>query len=54
MLQRLTIFQSFTFEDSAQAARLFGLRELGNIYTRLTNVSGPFFSFFIFDTTDRR
>ncbi|GFP51859.1 sulfhydrylase FUB7 [Trichoderma asperellum] len=28
---------SFTFNDSAQAARLFGLRELGNIYSRLTN-----------------
>ncbi|OAA36877.1 O-acetylhomoserine/O-acetylserine sulfhydrylase [Metarhizium rileyi] len=28
---------SYTFNDSAQAARLFGLRELGNIYTRLNN-----------------
>ena len=29
---------SFTFDDSAHAARLFGLREFGNIYSRIMNV----------------
>lgn len=35
----LPIYQttSFTFDDTAHAASLFGLEELGNIYTRLTN-----------------
>ncbi|MBV9267552.1 MAG: O-acetylhomoserine aminocarboxypropyltransferase/cysteine synthase [Acidobacteriaceae bacterium] len=28
---------SFTFEDSAQAARLFALQEFGNIYSRIMN-----------------
>ncbi|MCD6598678.1 MAG: O-acetylhomoserine aminocarboxypropyltransferase/cysteine synthase [Bacteroidales bacterium] len=28
---------SYTFEDSAQAANLFGLKEFGNIYTRIMN-----------------
>src|ERR1700744_6515081 len=28
---------SFTFDDSAHAARLFALQELGNIYTRIMN-----------------
>jgi O-acetylhomoserine (thiol)-lyase len=28
---------SYTFEDSDQAARLFGLQEFGNIYTRIMN-----------------
>jgi O-acetylhomoserine (thiol)-lyase len=28
---------SFQFDDTAQAARLFGLQELGNIYTRIMN-----------------
>jgi O-acetylhomoserine (thiol)-lyase len=28
---------SFTFDDSDHAARLFGLREFGNIYTRIMN-----------------
>lgn len=28
---------SFTFEDTEQAARLFGLQEFGNIYTRIMN-----------------
>jgi O-acetylhomoserine (thiol)-lyase len=28
---------SYQFQDTAHAARLFGLEELGNIYTRLTN-----------------
>jgi O-acetylhomoserine (thiol)-lyase len=28
---------SFQFDDSGQAARLFGLQELGNIYTRIMN-----------------
>ena len=28
---------SFQFDDAAQAARLFGLEELGNIYTRIMN-----------------
>ena len=28
---------SYQFEDSAHAARLFGLQELGNIYTRIMN-----------------
>jgi O-acetylhomoserine (thiol)-lyase len=33
------IFQttSYQFDDTAQAARLFGLEELGNIYTRIMN-----------------
>ena len=31
--------QSYTFNDSAHAARLFGLKEFGNIYSRLMNVS---------------
>lgn len=29
---------SFTFDDSAHAARLFGLKEFGNIYSRIGNV----------------
>jgi hypothetical protein len=29
--------QSFTFNDSAHGARLFGLKELGNIYSRIMN-----------------
>ncbi|KAK8133982.1 O-acetylhomoserine (thiol)-lyase [Apiospora sp. TS-2023a] len=29
--------QSFTFNDSAQGARLFGLKEFGNIYSRMMN-----------------
>ncbi len=35
----LPIYQttSFTFDDTAHAANLFGLDELGNIYTRLMN-----------------
>ena len=28
---------SFTFDDSDHAARLFGLQEFGNIYTRIMN-----------------
>ena len=28
---------SFTFDDTQHAANLFGLKELGNIYSRLTN-----------------
>src|SRR5437764_12236864 len=28
---------SFTFEDTDHAARLFGLQEFGNIYTRIMN-----------------
>ena len=28
---------SYQFDDTAQAARLFGLQELGNIYTRIMN-----------------
>ncbi|KAH7024117.1 Cys/Met metabolism PLP-dependent enzyme-domain-containing protein [Ilyonectria destructans] len=28
---------SYTFNDSAQGARLFGLKEFGNIYSRITN-----------------
>src|SRR5690606_37945194 len=28
---------SYVFEDSAHAARLFGLQEFGNIYTRIMN-----------------
>jgi hypothetical protein len=31
--------QSFVFNDSAQGARLFGLKEFGNIYSRIMNVS---------------
>lgn len=30
---------SFTFNDSAHGARLFGLKEFGNIYSRIMNVS---------------
>jgi len=30
--------QSFTFNDSAHGARLFGLKEFGNIYSRIMNV----------------
>ncbi|RBQ97857.1 hypothetical protein VDGD_20149 [Verticillium dahliae] len=30
---------SFVFDDSAHGARLFGLKEFGNIYSRLGNVS---------------
>ena len=28
---------SYVFQDSAHAARLFGLKEFGNIYTRIMN-----------------
>jgi len=28
---------SYTFNDSAHGARLFGLQEFGNIYTRIMN-----------------
>jgi O-acetylhomoserine (thiol)-lyase len=28
---------SYQFRDTAQAGRLFGLQELGNIYTRIMN-----------------
>ena len=28
---------SYTFDDTAHGARLFGLQEFGNIYTRITN-----------------
>src|SRR5512132_249160 len=28
---------SYTFDDAAHAARLFGLQEFGNIYTRIMN-----------------
>ncbi|KAJ5287131.1 O-acetylhomoserine (thiol)-lyase [Penicillium angulare] len=34
---------SFTFNDSAQGARLFGLQEPGNIYTRLMNPTNDVF-----------
>lgn len=30
---------SYVFDDSAHAARLFGLKEFGNIYSRIMNVS---------------
>lgn len=30
---------SFVFNDSAHGARLFGLKENGNIYSRIMNVS---------------
>jgi O-acetylhomoserine/O-acetylserine sulfhydrylase-like pyridoxal-dependent enzyme len=36
---RTDLYQSFTFNDSAHAARLFGLKEFGNIYSRIMNVS---------------
>jgi hypothetical protein len=32
---------SFTFLDSAHGARLFALKEFGNIYSRIMNVSTP-------------
>ena len=38
MLTRLLI-QSYQFNDSAHGARLFGLKEFGNIYSRLMNAS---------------
>ena len=31
---------SFVFNDSAHGARLFGLKEFGNIYSRIMNVGG--------------
>jgi O-acetylhomoserine/O-acetylserine sulfhydrylase-like pyridoxal-dependent enzyme len=37
----LTASQSFVFNDSAHGARLFGLKEFGNIYSRIMNVSNP-------------
>lgn len=30
---------SYVFKDSAHGARLFGLKEFGNIYSRIMNVS---------------
>lgn len=30
--------QSYVFNDSAHGARLFGLKEFGNIYSRIMNV----------------
>lgn len=33
---------SFTFNDSAHGARLFALKEFGNIYSRIMNVSLAF------------
>jgi len=33
-----TPHQSYTFNDSAHGARLFGLKEFGNIYSRIMNV----------------
>jgi O-acetylhomoserine/O-acetylserine sulfhydrylase-like pyridoxal-dependent enzyme len=35
---RFSLLQSFTFNDSAHGARLFGLKEFGNIYSRIMNV----------------
>lgn len=32
------MLQSYTFNDSAHGARLFGLKEFGNIYSRIMNV----------------
>ncbi len=34
---------SFTFDDSAHGARLFGLEEFGNIYTRIMNPTSDVF-----------
>jgi O-acetylhomoserine/O-acetylserine sulfhydrylase-like pyridoxal-dependent enzyme len=31
--------QSYVFNDSAHAARLFALKEFGNVYSRIMNVS---------------
>lgn len=31
--------KSYVFNDSAHGARLFGLKEFGNIYSRIMNVS---------------
>lgn len=31
--------QSFVFDDCAHGARLFGLKEFGNIYSRIMNVT---------------
>lgn len=36
--RKLTGLQSFVFNDSAHGARLFGLKEFGNIYSRIMNV----------------
>src|SRR5690606_183145 len=34
---------SYTFNDAAHGARLFGLREFGNIYTRIMNPAADVF-----------
>ncbi|MFZ3371616.1 MAG: PLP-dependent transferase, partial [Desulfitobacteriaceae bacterium] len=34
---------AYGFDDTAHAARLFGLEELGNIYTRLMNPTSDVF-----------
>lgn len=36
----IDIVQSYAFNDSAHGARLFALKEFGNIYSRIMNVSG--------------
>ena len=41
MTSSVDVFQSFTFNDSAHGARLFGLKEFGNIYSRIMNVGYP-------------
>ena len=34
---------SYTFDDTAHGARLFGLEEFGNIYTRIQNPTNDVF-----------
>src|SRR5690625_7445360 len=45
MSRALPIYQttSYGFRDTDHAADLFGLRELGNIYTRITNPTNDAF-----------
>lgn len=39
IIETNTSWQSYVFNDSAHGARLFGLKEFGNIYSRIMNVS---------------
>lgn len=38
LLENTNGSQSYVFNDSAHGARLFGLKEFGNIYSRIMNV----------------
>lgn len=37
--------KSYVFNDSAHGARLFGLKEFGNIYSRIMNVRRSIYQF---------